>query len=104
MKAKERKPHPKYPVEVIVEDRKTPICKDNYCDPSEEPNHWVDIELCEPYKSAPELMVTIDRLASILEDIMVHHSSRMIQADQVVRNGEIRAARALLRRAGKGNV
>lgn len=34
----------------VVSSRKTPTCGRDDCDPADQPEHWVDVELSEPYK------------------------------------------------------
>lgn len=42
--------------EVIISERGVPVCGDMKCDITENPSHWIDVELEEPYKSGPQLL------------------------------------------------
>lgn len=52
---------------VILGDRATPTCRDKTCDIAENPTHWIDVELTQPYASAPALLCALKESLNWLE-------------------------------------
>lgn len=42
-----------------IDKRRTPTCRRKDCDIVDQPEHWVDVTLCEPYASAPGLLEVV---------------------------------------------